>query len=85
MTALLGLGLVGATILASAVCMLYVLWMLDREKGRLHALLGLFLPPYAYFWAMWNARRLGLAPIVSLWTLFGATSVVLAFLLELNR
>lgn len=79
-----GLGLVAALILASAVCMLYILWILDREKGRLHAVIGFFLPPYAYFWAWFNARRLGLIPIVLLWTVFGAASLLLALFLEAN-
>lgn len=84
MTALLGLGLLGATILASAVCTLYILWILDRENGRAHALLGFFFPPYAYFWAWWNARRLGLTPLVLLWTVLVTVSVGLALILGVN-
>lgn len=84
MAALIGIVLVMASILASAVCMLFVLWLLDRERGRLHALLGFFFPPYAYVWAWQNARRLGLTPVLLLWTLFGAASVVITILLDLN-
>lgn len=84
MTALILVVLIGASILASAVCMLFILWILDRDKGRIHAVLGFFFPPYAYFWAWWNGRRLGLIPVLLLWTLFSTAAVVLALVLELR-
>jgi hypothetical protein len=40
MAALIGIELVMASIPAGAVCMLFVLWLMERERGRLHALLG---------------------------------------------
>lgn len=84
MTSLLLLALIGGAILGSAVCMLYILWLLDRELGRRHMLLGFFFPIYAYIWAWWNARRLGLTRILLLWTLFTLAALVLAIRLELR-
>lgn len=84
MSALILVALIGASILASAVCMLFILWILDREEGRMRAVLGFFFPPYAYFWAWWHTRRLGLTPVLLLWTLSSSAAVILALVLEVR-
>jgi hypothetical protein len=55
-------------ILAAVISLFYILYILGREKGFVHALLGFFFPPYPYFWGWMNAGRLRMADIMVFWT-----------------
>ena len=48
---------------------LYILFLMNREKGLGHALLGFFFSPYGYFWGWFNAGRLKIVDIMIVWTI----------------
>ena len=62
--------LIVALSLASFGCFIYLLYLLAKEKGGLHALLGFLFPIYPYFWGWIRARQL---EIVASW-FFGRLS-----------
>jgi len=62
--------------LGSLACTLYVLYRLTREKGGLHALLGILFPPYPYVWGWINGGRLGMLDIMVFWTFVTIGAVV---------
>ena len=67
LTAIFGLG--------TFLCSVYLLYLLLREKGGLHALLGFFFPPYAYVWGWINAGRLQIVDVMIFWTIISIAAV----------
>lgn len=55
-------------ILAASLSLIYLLYLLAREKGALHAILGFIFPLYPYVWGWLNAARLQIIDIMFFWT-----------------
>ncbi|MCP5097472.1 MAG: hypothetical protein GY943_18155, partial [Chloroflexi bacterium] len=55
---------IGILILCSTVASFYLIFLLFREKGIGHALLGFFFFPYAIVWGWMNAKRLEIFDIM---------------------
>lgn len=54
----------------------YVLYLLFREKGAGHAILGFFFAPYAYVWGWMNAKRLEIMDVMGFWTALAVIAIV---------
>jgi hypothetical protein len=67
LTAIFGLG--------TFLCSIYLLYLLWREKGGLHALLGFFFPPYPYVWGWFNAGRLQIVDVMVFWTIISIAAI----------
>ena len=55
--------------LGSLVCAIIVLIKLFQTKGILHGILGLLCGLYTFIWGWMNADRLGIRPIMILWSI----------------
>lgn len=55
----------------AAACFAVVLVKIFAEAGPLRAIAALLVYPYALYWAVRNARRLHIGPLVAVW--IGAT------------
>ncbi|MFP3853060.1 MAG: PPC domain-containing protein [Anaerolineales bacterium] len=62
-------------ILAASVCLFSILFLLYREKGAGHALLGFFFPAYPYIWGWVQGARLQIIDIMVFWTFATVASV----------
>lgn len=73
--------LIVALSLASFGCFVYLLYLLAKEKGGLHALLGFIFPIYPYFWGWIRARQLEIVDIMVFWTIISIGLVVFPMIL----
>jgi len=62
--------------LGTFACAIYLLYLLVREKGGAHGVLGFFFPPYPYVWGWINARRLEIVDVMVFWTFVSIAAVV---------
>jgi hypothetical protein len=62
--------------LGTFACSIYLLFLLVREKGGAHGVLGFFFPPYPYVWGWINARRLQIIDVMVFWTLVSIAVVI---------
>jgi hypothetical protein len=62
--------------LGTFACTIYLLYLLVREKGGAHGVLGFFFPPYPYVWGWINARRLEIIDVMVFWTFVSIAAVV---------
>ena len=73
--------LIVALSLASFGCFVYLLYLLAKEKGGLHALLGFLFPIYPFFWGWIRARQLEIVDIMVFWTIISIGLVVFPMIL----
>ena len=76
MNSTLSMLLITALSLANFGCLVYLLYLLCKEKGGLHALLGFLFPIYPYFWGWIRSRQLEIIDIMVFWTIIGIGLVV---------
>ena len=76
MNSTLSILLIAALSLANFGCLVYLLYLLYKEKGGLHALLGFFFPIYPYLWGWIRSRQLEIIDIMVFWTIIGIGLVV---------
>lgn len=81
MNSALSILLIAAMSLANFGCLIYLLYLLYKEKGGLHALLGFFFPIYPYLWGWIGARQLGIVDIMVFWTIISIGLVVFPMIL----
>ena len=61
--------------LGTFACNIYLIYLLVREKGDAHGILGFFFPPYTYVWGWIHARRLQIVDVMAFWTLISIAAV----------
>ena len=76
MNSTLSILLIAALSLANFGCLIYLLYLLYKEKGGLHALLGFLFPIYPYFWGWIRAKQLEIVDIMVFWTIISIGLVV---------
>jgi hypothetical protein len=76
MNSTLSILLIAELSLANFGCLIYLLYLLYKEKGGLHALLGFFFPIYPYFWGWIRAKQLEIIDIMVFWTIISIGLVV---------
>jgi hypothetical protein len=62
--------------LGTFACTIYLLYLLFREKGGAHAVLGFFFPPYPFVWGWINARKLEILDVMVFWTFVSIAAIV---------
>ena len=62
--------------LGTFVCAIYLLYLLAKEKGGAHAVLGFFFPPYPYVWGWIQSRRLEIVDVMIFWTVVSLAVVI---------
>src|SRR5882672_10322735 len=76
-------GLIGICALlvgiGSLICFIIVLIKLFQNEGALKGILGLICGLYTFIWGWMNANKLGIKPIMLVWTLLILVSLVLNF------
>lgn len=55
-------------IVATSLSLFYILYLLSKEKGLLHGVLGFLFPIYPYIWGWVNGARLQIFDIMAFWT-----------------
>lgn len=63
--------------LASIAVFFYVLYLLYKEKGLGHGLLGFLFPIYPYIWGWMNGKKLQILDIMGFWTALIVLSIFL--------
>ncbi len=65
--------------LGSLICFIIVLIKLFQNEGALKGILGLICGLYTFIWGWINADKLGIKPIMLIWTLLIIVQLVLNF------
>ena len=68
--------------LGTFVCAIYMLYLLGKEKGTAHAVLGFFFPPYPYVGGWIQSRRLETVDVMIFWMVMSLAVVIFPLIMR---
>lgn len=72
-------------IVATIAISFYILFLMYREKGLGHAVLGFLITPYSYVWGWVNAKRLKIFDIMIFWTIITIIAVIFPIVISFQE